>query len=215
MNNRLLFPNTVLPKRYVVERLIENAMMIYADHPVYTFDANDLETNILIAPTYANTNQSDKKPKLLFQGGGYNFGRQNSLDKNFMQEITDDDNHVIGKRHNKRIRMQVMVMVQAFLEEECSDMADEFAMLCGAQAAHVFSNTNVDIVDIEVSETNVLDQDNKSFQTIVTIQVESQFTIDDLPIPEGPIDFGTDIDIPQTGNRAPGVEVYFKSRQWE
>lgn len=213
MNPRLLFANTTLVKRYVAEQFIQATQMIYRDHPVYTFDDSDETTSILIAPTYADTNQSGKKPKFLVQGGGYRFSLNDTLDKNFMQEIyAPTTGQYLGKRYRKNVNMMLMILVQAYVEEECSDLADELAMLCAAQAAHVYDRSNVSIIDIEVSETNVLDQEQQSFQTVVSLRVESVMMIDDLVEKGLPIDVGTGIDLPTTGNRPPDVEVFPTSR---
>lgn len=213
MNPRLLFANTTLVKRYVAEQFIQGTQLIYRDHPVYAFDDNDEATSILIAPTYADTNQSGKKPKFLVQGGSYQFSLTDTLAKNLMEEIYDQmTGQYLGKRYIKNVNMELMILVQAYVEEECSDLADELAMLCAAQAAHVYDENNVSIIKIGVSETNVLDQEQQSFQTVVSLLIESIMVIDDLVEQGPPIDLNPDIDIPSTGNRPPDVEVFPASR---
>lgn len=214
MNPRLLFPNTTLIKRYVVEQFIRASTLIYADHPVYTWAENDEQSKILIAPTYANTNQTGKRPKFLIQSGAYRFGLQDTFANNFSEEMYDDETgKYIGRRHVKTVPTNLMILVQSYAEEESSDLADELTMLGMAQAAHVFDQHNISLIDVETSETNVLENDQETFQTVVSFQVQVIITIDDIPDKGLPIDLDPDIDIPNSpGNRDPGVEVYPKSR---
>ena len=214
MNPRLLFPNTTLIKRYVVEQFIRASTLIYADHPVYTWAENDEQSKILIAPTYANTNQTGKRPKFLIQSGSYRFGLQDTFVNNFSEEMYDDETGAyLGKRHVKTVPTNLMILVQSYAEEESSDLADELTMLCMAQAAHVFDQHNISLIDVETSETNVLENDQETFQTVVSFQVQVIITIDDLPVRGLPVDVGTEIDVPGSpGLRDPGVEVYPETR---
>lgn len=204
MNERLLFPNMMLIKRWVAETFVTATRTVYADHPVYTHRDDDTTTGVYIAPTYADSEAPGKKPKILVQGGGYSFGLKDTLGRNLAYE-TLDRSHAF-----KQVRVGMMVLVQAYAEEESSDLADELAMLLSTAAHDFYAAQGLVIDAVDVSETNVLDPEAKSFQTTLNLVVEVP-----VEITAGATgrDGGVDIDLglSQLRTRTPAVTVFRKS----
>lgn len=213
MNERLLFPNMVLVKRWVAEQFSLATRIIYSDHPVYTYHDVDEKTEVVIMPTFADTNVPGKKPKILAQGGGYDLTLQDTLGQNYAQEIVDETTgRTIGRKSVKQIRMNMMVLVQAYAEEESSDLADELAVLLGSIATHVYGDHGLAIYSVSVSETNVLNPEEKSFQTVVSLGLDVILEINQTYAgEENDLEIGFDVISRKTS--APGVRVIPESRQ--
>lgn len=213
MNNRLLIPNMVLLKRWIAEQFSVATRIIYSDHPVYTYSDTDEETGIVIMPTFADTDVPGKKPKILSQGGGYDLTFQDTLGRNFAQELIDETTGMaIGKKYVKQIRMNMMVLVQAYAEEESSDIADELAILLGSIATHVYADHGLVLYSVSVSETNVLNPEEKSFQTVVSLGLDVILEINET-YPQDGIDLEFGFDVISRKTSEPGVRVIPESRQ--
>lgn len=173
MNERLLFQNMMLPKRWVAEAFVLATREIYADHPVYRHDKKEARSDIIIAPTFADSDTPGKKPKILVQGGGYDFSLNETFGRNLSHGIIDPSTgSEVGKKSIKRVRMGMMVLVQAYAEEESSDIADELAMLLSTVAHPHYASKGVIIDGVSVTETNVLNSEERSFQTVLNLAVE-------------------------------------------
>lgn len=211
MNQRLLFPHTVLIKRWATEQFLLATQQMYADHPVYTFQKEQTESKIIIMPTYGDSSDSGKRPKILSQTGGYGYSFKDTLDRNFAEDIYDPNtNETIGRRYVKTVRMTMMILVQAYTEQESSDMADELAALIALQGTHVYADHGLIVEDVVVGETNVLSEKDKTHQTSLNLVVESIIEVDDLQESENvTIDFG--VEMPEFSTDHPSVRVHPKS----
>lgn len=211
MNKRLLFPQTTLIKKWASEQFAVATRTMYADHPVYTFNEEQEDTKIIIMPTFGDSSHSGKRPKILSQTGPYNYSFQDSLGRNLAETIKDPQTgDKIGTRFVKTIRMSMMVLVQAYMEEESSDLADELAALIALQGEHLYASHGLIMQDVTVGETNVLNAEEKSFQTSLNLVVESIIEVDDIQeVDTAEIDFG--IDLPDMATDHPGVRVFPKT----
>lgn len=207
MNERLLFPNMVLMKKWASEQFALATQLMYRDHPAYPFKDEDTETEIIIGPTFADTQTPGKKPKILSQGGGYDLSLNDTLGDNLAHEMVDEaTGQVIGRKRVKQLRMSMMVLVQAYAEEECSDLADELALLIGSVGKHVYASHGLAITQVAVSETNVLNPEAKSFQTAVNIGFTTYLDIvETYPTAES----GFEVDFTVNGQLTsePGVRI--------
>lgn len=212
MNERLLFHNMLLLKRWAAEQFTLATQIMYRDHPAYPYRDEEDETEVIILPTFSDTDFPGKKPKILSQGGGYDLSFQDTLGSNFAHEVTDGQGQVIGVKRVKQVRMSMMVLVQAYAEEESSDLADELALLVGSVGRHVYAQKGLAIYSLSVSETNVLNPEEKSFQTVLNIGFDTYISIvETSETEEGglEIDFGVDTRL----TSEPGVRVIPQSRR--
>lgn len=208
MNERLLFQHMMLPKRWVAESFVLATREIYADHPVYRYDEEDKRTEVIINPTYADTDTPGKKPKILAQGGGYDFSLNDSFGRNLSHNLTDPQTgRQVGSQSVKRVRMNMMILIQAYAEEESSDMADELAMLLSTVAHSHYASKGIIIDGVSVTETNVLSPEERSFQTVLNLTVEF---IVEINLSDRPDEVGVDIDFDYIGQRtnSPSVTVF-------
>lgn len=212
MNDRLLFHNMVLMKRWAAEQFTLATQLMYRDHPAYPYRDEDGETEVIILPTFADTDAPGKKPKILSQGGGYDLSFQDTIGGNLAHEVTDETGTVVGVKRVKQVRMSMMVLVQAYAEEETSDIADELALLVGSVGKHVYAQRGLAIYSLSVSETNVLNPEEKSFQAVLNIGFDTYIEIvETYGNQEGGLEIEFGVDTRLTSE--PGVRVIPESRR--
>lgn len=211
--SRTLFPNTKLIKRDVTERFLLAFREIFTHHETYTYADDDYTTGILIYPSYADLDTPDKKPKLILKAGGYNFNLADTLMSNLADEVTNEDGVVIGTTHKKVVNMNFSIIVQAYAEEESSDLADEVALMLHFSTPEVFAGYGITVLNSQIGETDLMKREDSIYQTVLFASITFPWlgiktkttldTVDDaypeIELPEG---------ITSSLNRIPGIEVY-------
>lgn len=209
MSNRLIFPNLGLIKREAVDRFLVATQEIYKKHPVYTYHDEQEATKIFIYPTYGNIEQSGKEPKLLVKAGGYNYSLMDSLYRNMSNEYINASGLVAGYEHFKVIPMPINVTVQAYAEEESSDIADELAALIGFAVKGMYAQVGMAVRGVTVSETNKVNPNEDLYQTTISVAFDMPWETRFETL-EPPIDgIGVEIEDPLsfTTYRQPGANV--------
>jgi hypothetical protein len=214
MNERLLFPDLNLFKKQVIERFITVTKEIYRNHPVYSFIEDDLESKILIYPSYANVEAPSKQPIITIKMGSYDFVLTDTFNFNMSADFRGDDNVFRGYESSKLMSTSVMVLIRAYAEEEASDLADEFASLLVFACRNMYAGVGLMIRGARVSETDEADRTQGTFQTSVVIPIEAMWggmIVDNL---SDPVDPEVPIEIPSSpidGYDAPGIRVWKES----
>jgi hypothetical protein len=169
---RQFFPDLILIKKTVLENFLTALHTIYKEHKTYTFDAALSKTKILIHPSYAKIDHNGKQPKIVVKISGYTF----SLSEYFFDEVAgehrDENGIVVGWEYQKMLNTSLTVLVQAYSEEEASDVADELAMFISFAGKSFFRQHGLIIRGVEVSETDVQNNEQNIYQTMLSIVVE-------------------------------------------
>lgn len=209
MNSRAIFPALKLFKKEVVERFLIATREIYKRHPSYTYNDEDGETGIIIIPAYGDVIFSGKEPRIVVKAGAYNMHLMDTFYNNMSREYIHPKGHVAGYEHDQIININLTVLVQAYAEEESSDVADELANLIIFACKSMYRQVGLVVKGAQVSETDQASQEQELFQTAVSLSLDVpwMFRLENLddPIDEAIID--PSIDKNKEEYRAPGVSV--------
>ena len=210
-NDRLLFPNLSLFKKEVTERFLVATREIYKRHPVYKYEDDDLESGILIYPSYGDTDYNGEKPKLVIRSGSYQLDLQDTFAQNMDHTIYDTENQMTGFSSWKLIDNTITILVRAYAEEESADIADELGMFVVYSCKGMYGQMGIDPRMVQVSETEMSDRENNVYQTTVSIRVQVTWEfertdsdyVDDITVEPPEIDEEV-----LNGYRRPGVTVF-------
>lgn len=172
MNDRLIFPKLKLFKKEVTERFLVATREIYKQHPVYLFAEEEDNSQILIYPSYANVSMPGKQPKLVIKSGAYNYGLNDTFFNNMSNEVKNAEGLISGYEHDQIINTQVVILVQAYAEEESSDLADELTSLAVYACRNMYAQVGISIRGAQVSETDAISKEEDLFQTVVTFVLD-------------------------------------------
>lgn len=210
MQQRTIFPNVTLIKKTLAERFLVTLREIYRNNPTYTYKDDEMQTSIYISPSYATVTTPGKKPRLIIKPGGYAFSLTDTLFHNMSGEATNSDGIIAGYTYKKMMAASATIMVDAFAEEESSDIADELVMLTSFACRGMFGQNAIAIRGAEVSPTEVLDQTQNLYRTAVAVSFE--FAWEGEITSNAPSILQTDAtveSVSDTGStRMPGIEVY-------
>lgn len=171
MSVRQIFPGLKFIKKEVAERFLTVTRDIYRQHPVYEFKEDESVSNILIIPSYADTDYDGKQPKITVKAGAYNYNLMDTFNNNMSSEMVKGG-RVVGYNHSQIIPLSLSVLVHAYAEEESSDLADELAGLIVYACRKNYSRAGLVIRSANVSETDMFDQKQKIYQTVIGISMD-------------------------------------------
>lgn len=180
---------------------------IYRIHPAYPYADDDARTKIHIEPTYGNVRDEGKNPQLLVKVGQYEFALQDYLGMNLAGPQPNDSGVNAGFYSLKDMTTVITVTVNAYTEEESSDIADELVMLGTYAARHMFNQVGIIIQGSAVSETQEIDNQKDIYQTLVSFSVNVPWQLSTTTGNPG-LNPGGTITIPPINNGdyvAPGV----------
>jgi hypothetical protein len=210
MQQRTIFPEVALVKKDLMERFLVSLREIYRNHPTYTYADNELETGIHIQPSYADLAMPGKKPRLIIKPGGYDFSLTDTLFHNMSGEAKNPAGITAGYAYQKMSSSSVTIVVDAYAEEESSDVADELAMLMAFVCRGMFGQNAIAIRGVAVSVTEVLDQAQGLYRTMVSVPFEfawqGEITSNASSVLRTDTIFEP-LETPGT-SRTPGVEAY-------
>jgi hypothetical protein len=210
MQQRTIFPKVALIKKTLMERFLVSLREIYRNNPAYTYADEELETGIHITPSYADLATPGKKPRLIIKPGGYAFSMTDTLSHNMSGEAKNSEGIIAGHTYKKMNSSSMTVMVDAYAEEESSDIADELAMLVAFVCRGMFGQNAIAIRGAEVSPTEVYDSAQSLYRTVVSIVFD--FGWEGEVTSNGPTVLETDAELApfeELGNtRAPGIAVF-------
>lgn len=175
-NSRLLFPNLALVKKEITERFLLVTQAIYRQHPIYRFDDDEAESKILIYPSYANPNYDGKMVRIVTKVGSYTFGLNDTLNNNMSEEILENGIST-GTRSRQILQVSMTLLVQAYTEEESSDVADELAMFLLYACRKQYSSYGLVPRNVQVSETDIVNGDQTIYQTAVSSSFDVPWTL--------------------------------------
>jgi hypothetical protein len=175
MNERLMFEELSLIKKEVTERFLSITRDVYVHHPVYTFAEDESVAKLFIYPSYGNPDHDGKNARMVVKVGAYNYHLMDTLNNNMSKEIVIDG-VVCGFEHQQTLSIPLTVLVQAYAEEESSDLADELANLVVFACRNRYRAKGLITRGVQVSETDLYDNKQKIYQTTVAITMDVPWT---------------------------------------
>lgn len=210
MESRKIFEGLGLFKKEVVERFLVVTREIYKHHPAYIFDEDESKTEILIYPSYADTDRDGKQPRLIVKAGSYNYHLMDTIYNNMSKEVKRNGS-VAGYEHSQILNIPLTVLIHSYAEEESSDLADELASLVVYACRKMYSAKGLVVRGMQVSETDLFNNDQKIYQTTASISFDVPWTTStvDLSAPIQGIELSPVIEEPLIfpTYRSPGVAV--------
>lgn len=171
MSDRTIFPNMALFKREVTDRSLVALREIYRIHPAYAYFDDDAQTKIHIEATYGNITYEGENPQLLVKVGQYEFALQDTMGMNLAGPQQNSQGVGAGYVSLKDMSTVISISVNAYTEEESSDIADELVMLGVYAARHMFNQVGIIIQGSAVSDTQEIDNQKNIYQTMVSFSV--------------------------------------------
>lgn len=207
MADRLIFPNLGLFKREVTDRTLVALREIYRVHPAYPYNDDSSLTQIHIEPTYGNLTFEGEQPQLLVKVGQYEFALQDFLGMNLAGPQPNANGVNGGFYSLKDMTTVISVTVNAYAEEESSDIADELVLLGAYAARHMFNQVGIIVQGSAVSDTQEVNASTNLYQTVVSFSVNVPWQLSMTTSKSG-ANPGTTINLPPINNGnyvAPGV----------
>lgn len=207
---RAIFPNVDLIKKNFTERFLVSLQEIYRHSPVYTYSDKEEDTEVYIYPSYTDINFPGKKPRFIVKPGGYSFSLTDTLFNNMSGEIQNLQGITAGFSYDKMLSSSVTITVEAYAEEESSDLADEIVMLTVFSCRSMFGQNKLSIRGAEASATMMTDNAQNIYQTMVSVGFDfpwrGEITSDAPSILNADATVEPVTDAGST--RMPGIEVY-------
>lgn len=148
---------------------------LYQYHPVYTYRDKEEDSGILIYPSYADTERDGEQPRFIVKAGSYNYSLMDTFYNNMSKEVFKEG-IVVGHEHSQIIPMTLTILVHAYAEEESSDLADELAGLIVFACRKQYSGNGLVTRGVQVSETDIFNNDQKIYQTAISVSVDVSWT---------------------------------------
>lgn len=210
MNVRLMFSELSLIKKEISERFLVVLRDLYKEHPVYNYTEDEADAKLLIYPSYGNPDRDGTQARMVIKVGSYNYHLMDTLNNNMSREIIKDG-ILVGLEHSQIITVPVTILVQAYAEEESSDLADELATLIVFACRNRFSEKGLIARGAQVSETDTFNQEQKIFQTSIscTFDIPWVTRMEDTgePINQAELEFESEETLQIETYQSPGVSV--------
>lgn len=175
MSSRVMFEQMKFFKKELTERFLLVTQAVYRSHPEYTYRDEEEDSEILIYPSYADTDSDGKQPRMVVKVGSYDMSLMDTFNNNMSKEVFRDGK-LSGYKHQQIVPAQLTVLVQAYAEEESSDLADELSGLILFAAKGAYAKQGFVTRRVQVSETDLADRSQKLYQTAVSISFDVPWT---------------------------------------
>lgn len=171
MNSRLIFEKLKPFKKVVTENFLIVTQEIYKNHPAYPYQDNEKKTKLLIYPSYADIDSDGKQPRMMVKVGSYQMSLMDTLNSNMSKEIYRDGK-MSGYRHDQFLQVPITILVQAYAEEESSDLADELGSIILFACQEMYRGSGFMVRGVNISETDIYDRAQKIYQTSVSMTAD-------------------------------------------
>lgn len=171
-------------RKKIEEIFIITLREIFKNDTEYTYDEDDLRTNIVITPPFPKIDQESKVPHMILENLSYSISRQ-SLFNNFEGEVRDSEKRVIGFKYSALVPFTTSIAIYSTVVGESEDLADYLFNLLNSNFKKLFQAQGLLITDLAVSSGQALKQyPQYEFSSVVAVQGELRYTWEERPTTE-------------------------------